>query len=135
MPALSRHRVSNSRRSHKKCDSIVICVEILSHLFLVNHQLISAILLNVQPHIFNTSNTSERKHNMAKRAAKRRAWTASDVRELKGLVRQHMPIAQMARALNRTEGATRQKVYGLGLKLRSRRVKSARAGSARRASH
>jgi hypothetical protein len=46
-----------------------------------------------------------------------------------------MPIAQMARALKRTEGATRQKVYGLGLKLRSRRVKSARAGSARRASH
>jgi hypothetical protein len=64
---------------------------------------------------------------MAKRAAKRRAWSASDVRELKGLVRQQMPIAKMARTLKRTEGATRQKLYGLGLKLRS-----ARAGSARR---
>jgi hypothetical protein len=43
-----------------------------------------------------------------------------------------MPIKKMARALKRTEGATRQKLYGLGLKLRSRRVTSSRAGSARR---
>jgi hypothetical protein len=68
---------------------------------------------------------------MAK-AAKRRAWTAADVRELKGLVRQQMPIAKMARALKRTEGATRQKLYGLGLKLRTRRANSTRAGSKRR---
>ena len=70
---------------------------------------------------------------MAKRAAKRRAWTASDVRELKDLVNRQTPIAKMARALKRTEGATRQKLHGLGLKLRSRRAKSTtRAGSARR---
>jgi hypothetical protein len=80
----------------------------------------------------STFNTSERNTDMAKRAAKRRAWTASDVRELKGLARRKMPIKKMARALKRTEGATRQKLYGLGLKLRSRRVTSSRAGSARR---
>jgi hypothetical protein len=68
---------------------------------------------------------------MAKRATKRRAWTDRDVRELRGLARRKTPIAMMARALGRTEGATRQKLSGLGLSLRSRRTPS-RSGSARR---
>jgi Tfp pilus assembly protein PilN len=69
---------------------------------------------------------------MAKKTAKRRAWTAGDVRELKGFARQKMPVARMARALRRSESATRQKLNGLGLSLRSRRAKSSRSGSARR---
>jgi hypothetical protein len=69
---------------------------------------------------------------MAKRAIKRRAWTDRDVRELRGLARRKTPIAMMARALGRTEGATRQKLSGLGLSLRSRRTQPSRSGSARR---
>jgi hypothetical protein len=69
---------------------------------------------------------------MTKRATKRRAWTERDVRELRGLARRKTPIATMARALGRTEGATRQKLSGLGLSLRSRRAQQSRAGSARR---
>jgi hypothetical protein len=60
---------------------------------------------------------------MAKTSAKRRAWTAADVRELKGLVRQKTPVSSMARTLKRSEGATRQKLSGLGLSLRARRSK------------
>ena len=75
-------------------------------------------------------NTSEGKTKMAKRATKRRAWTAGDVRQLRELTRRHMPIARMARALRRTESATRQKLYGLGLSLR--RKKASRSGARRR---
>jgi hypothetical protein len=56
---------------------------------------------------------------MAKRNGKRRAWTSEHVRTLKGLARKKMPAAKIARALKRTEGATRQKAY-LGLSLESR---------------
>jgi hypothetical protein len=49
-----------------------------------------------------------------------RAWTKDDVRELKALAKQKTPIAKIARALKRTEGATRQKAYALGVSLSSR---------------
>lgn len=49
-----------------------------------------------------------------------RAWTKEDVRELKALAKQKTPIAKIARALKRTEGATRQKAYALGVSLSSR---------------
>jgi hypothetical protein len=55
---------------------------------------------------------------MAKR--KRRAWTAYHVRTLKSLARKKTPASVIARSLGRTEGATRQKAFSLGLSLDSR---------------
>ena len=57
---------------------------------------------------------------MAKRNGKRRAWTSENVRTLKALARNKTPVAKIARALQRTEGATRQKAFSLGLSLETR---------------
>jgi len=57
---------------------------------------------------------------MVKRNGKRRAWTSQHVRTLKTLARRKTPAAKIARTLNRTEGATRQKAFSLGLSLESR---------------
>lgn len=54
-------------------------------------------------------------------ASKRRGWTNDDVKELKALAKQKLPTAKIAKALKRTEGATRQKAYSLGVSLDSRR--------------
>jgi hypothetical protein len=56
---------------------------------------------------------------MAKRAKKRRAWTATEVRELKGLAKKKTAAAKIAKKLRRTEGATRQKAFSIGLSLDS----------------
>jgi NADH:ubiquinone oxidoreductase subunit len=57
---------------------------------------------------------------MAKKPVKRREWTKEHVRELKTLARQKVPAPKIARALKRTEGATRQKAFSLGISLDSR---------------
>jgi hypothetical protein len=57
---------------------------------------------------------------MAKRNSKRREWTKIDVRELKTLAREKTPARKIARTLKRTEGATRQKAFSLGVSLDSR---------------
>jgi hypothetical protein len=57
---------------------------------------------------------------MAKKASKRRQWTKGDIRELKAGARQKTPARKIARALKRTEGATRQKAFSLGISLDSR---------------
>lgn len=54
-------------------------------------------------------------------ASKRRSWSKDDVKELKALAKQKLPTAKIAKALKRTEGATRQKAYSLGVSLDSRR--------------
>jgi hypothetical protein len=51
---------------------------------------------------------------------KRRSWTANDVRTLKKLARRRTRAKQIARTLRRTEGATRQKAFSLGLSLETR---------------
>jgi hypothetical protein len=56
---------------------------------------------------------------MAKNS-ERREWTRTDVRELKALARQKTPARKIARTLKRTEGATRQKAFSLGVSLHSR---------------
>jgi hypothetical protein len=56
---------------------------------------------------------------MAKNA-KRREWTKTDIRDLKSFARQKTPAGKIARSLKRTEGATRQKAFSLGLSLDSR---------------
>jgi hypothetical protein len=52
--------------------------------------------------------------------SKRREWTADNVRTLKTLARKKTPASVIARSLKRTEGATRQKAFSLGLSLDSR---------------
>jgi hypothetical protein len=52
--------------------------------------------------------------------AKRRAWTTADVRELKSAARKKTPAKKIAKGLKRTEGATRQKAFSMGLSLDSR---------------
>lgn len=57
---------------------------------------------------------------MAKRAKKRRAWTAAEVRELKAMAKKKTTAGKIAKKLRRTEGATRQKAFSIGLSLDSR---------------
>jgi hypothetical protein len=57
---------------------------------------------------------------MAKRKKKRRAWTASELRELKAMARKKTKASQIAKKLKRTEGATRQKAFEIDLSLDSR---------------
>jgi hypothetical protein len=52
--------------------------------------------------------------------SKRREWTKDDIRELKALARQKTPARKIARALKRTEGATRQRASSLGISLETR---------------
>ncbi len=57
---------------------------------------------------------------MATRTKKRRAWTSSEVRELKTMAKRKTPASKIAKKLKRTEGATRQKAFSIGLSLDSR---------------
>jgi hypothetical protein len=57
---------------------------------------------------------------MAKRNSKRRPWTIAEVRELKSAAHKKTPARKIARSLKRSEGATRQKAFTLGLSLGSR---------------
>jgi hypothetical protein len=54
------------------------------------------------------------------RKAKRREWTATDVRDLKSFAKQKTPASKIAKSLKRTLGATRQKAFSLGVSLDSR---------------
>jgi hypothetical protein len=54
------------------------------------------------------------------RNSRRRSWTSSDVRTLKTMARKKTRAASIARTLKRTEGATRQKAFSLGLSLDTR---------------
>ena len=55
-----------------------------------------------------------------KNGKKRRAWTFVQVRELKTLAREKVGAGKIAKRLKRTEGATRQKAFSLGLSLDAR---------------
>jgi hypothetical protein len=55
-----------------------------------------------------------------KNGKKRRAWTSVQVRELKSMARRKAPAAKIAKKLKRSEGATRQKAFSIGLSLDSR---------------
>jgi hypothetical protein len=56
---------------------------------------------------------------MAKKALKR-AWTPADLKTLKSLARQKTHAGRIAKTLKRSEGATRQKAFSMGLSLDSR---------------
>lgn len=51
---------------------------------------------------------------------RRRAWTAMDVKNLKSMAGKKTPAGRIAKQLKRTEGATRQKAFSMGLSLDSR---------------
>lgn len=51
---------------------------------------------------------------------KRRAWESTELRELKTMARQKVPAPKIAKKLRRTESATRQKAFSMGLSLESR---------------
>jgi hypothetical protein len=55
-----------------------------------------------------------------KSGKKRRAWSSLQVRELKSLARKKVRAGEIAKRLKRTEGATRQKAFSLGLSLDTR---------------
>jgi len=63
---------------------------------------------------------------VAKKPAKRREWSKSDVRELKTLARAKTPARVIGRKLGRTEGAVRQKAYAEGVSFNSRGASSAK---------
>jgi hypothetical protein len=54
------------------------------------------------------------------RGSRRRAWTTAHVRELKLLARKKTPAKKIAKTLKRSEGATRQKAFIIGLSLDTR---------------
>jgi hypothetical protein len=66
-----------------------------------------------------SSSVIERDYQMARRS-KRQAWSASDVRTLKTLARSKTGAATIARKMKRTEGASRQKAFSMGLSLDTR---------------
>jgi hypothetical protein len=55
-----------------------------------------------------------------KKVAKRRAWSTTDVRTLKTLARKKTNADKIAKKLKRTEGATRQKAFSIGVSLDAR---------------
>jgi hypothetical protein len=57
---------------------------------------------------------------MARKATKRRPWTPKQIRTLKTLARRKTHAARIARTLKRSEGATRQKAFSIGVSLDSR---------------
>ncbi len=82
-------------------------------------------LLFVFRHVKVTSNKNagrfyNREVSTLTKASKRRTWTTAEVRELKSLARQKKPAKKIARTLKRSDGATRQKAFSMGLSLDSR---------------
>jgi hypothetical protein len=57
---------------------------------------------------------------MAKKT-KRVAWTKAHERDLKAHSKSRTPVAKIAKAMKRTEGAIRQKAMGLGISVGHRR--------------
>jgi hypothetical protein len=57
---------------------------------------------------------------MKKKKVVRRAWTSSDVRELKSLAKKKTGVAKISKALKRTIGATAVKAHQLGVSLDTR---------------
>ena len=55
--------------------------------------------------------------DMPKKKVVRRAWTATDVRELKSLAKRKAGVAKISKALKRTVGATAVKAHQLGVSL------------------
>jgi len=57
---------------------------------------------------------------MKKKKTVRRAWTSTDVRELKSLAKKKTGVAKISKALKRTMAATTYKAHQLGVSLDTR---------------
>jgi hypothetical protein len=68
---------------------------------------------------YNSFPFSEPETDMAKKR-KRVAWSVVDVGTLKSMAKKKSPASKIAKALKRTEGATRQKAFSIGLSLETR---------------
>ena len=55
-----------------------------------------------------------------KKTSKKRSWTPAEVREMKTMARKKTPAGKIAKKLKRSEGATRQKAFSIGLSLDAR---------------
>ncbi len=55
-----------------------------------------------------------------KKAIVRRAWTSSELREMKSLAKKRVGVAKISKALKRTIGATAVKAHQLGISLSMR---------------
>jgi hypothetical protein len=58
---------------------------------------------------------------LKKKALARKPWTKEDLRELRAHSRAKTPVAKVAKAMKRTEGAVRQKATTIGIGLGHRR--------------
>ena len=56
-----------------------------------------------------------------KKTQGRNPWTKEDIRELKAHSKARTPVAKVAKAMKRTEGAVRQKATTIGIGLGHRR--------------
>ena len=56
-----------------------------------------------------------------KKTQARNPWTKEDIRELKAHSKARTPVAKVAKAMKRTEGAVRQKAKTIGIGLGHRR--------------
>jgi hypothetical protein len=72
------------------------------------------------PHLSLKSCPFSTGNSMAKKAKARSIWTDERVRALKTMARQKKRASQIAKALKRSEGATRQKAFSMGISLDSR---------------
>lgn len=61
-----------------------------------------------------------KKATSKKRPSMRRAWTKDDIRALRSMAKAKTPAVKVAKTLKRTEGATRQKAFQLGISMDSR---------------
>ena len=59
--------------------------------------------------------------NEKAKKAKRRSWSKEDRRELKAHSKARTPVAKIAKAMKRTEGAVRQQALALGIGVGHRR--------------
>jgi hypothetical protein len=55
-----------------------------------------------------------------KKKAIRRAWTSSELREMKSLAKKRVGVTKISKALKQTIGATAVKAHQLGLSLSTR---------------
>jgi hypothetical protein len=69
---------------------------------------------------FQLKDCRSSKELLMKNGRKRRAWTSDQVRELKVLARKKAGAGKIAKRLKRTENATRQKAFSIGLSLETR---------------
>jgi hypothetical protein len=57
---------------------------------------------------------------MAKKSKTRLAWTTEHIRTLKKMAKQKKRASRIAKTLKRSEGATRQKAFSMGISLDTR---------------